>query len=194
MDVTVTDFGVSRLQSESLVERNRAWRLLYDANFESVYRLACRSGVLPAEAEEVSQKVFAIAYRKLGETHQIANLNAWLYGITLRVVRQHFRWQRVRRVKAWMLPESPGVIPNEAASPEAMAASAELQRKVSQVLASMSAKLRNVLVLTEIEDLRPKEAAEILAVPVNTVRSRRRLAQEDFRLRWQALSGRDNTP
>lgn len=194
MDATLTESEVSRLRSESEVERNRAWRRVYDESFDSVYRLACRSGVHTDEAEEICQKVFAIAHRKLGEAGMIANLQGWLYGITLRVVRQHFRWQRVRQVKAWVLPNAHGVVPAEMPSPEAAATHTELQEKVNQVLCNMSAKLREVLVLVEIEDLRPQEAAEILAIPVNTVRSRRRLAQEDFRRRWQALGEELSTP
>jgi RNA polymerase sigma-70 factor (ECF subfamily) len=185
MDAALTDCTVPQLQSQDTAERNRAWRQLYDANFSPVYRLACRSGVLPADAEEVVQKVFLVAHRKLNDTAEIKNLTGWLYGITLRVVSQHYRWKRVRKVKGWMLPDSDGVIPSQAVSPEAAATSAGVQMQVNQVMSAMSAKLRDVLVLIEIEDLRPQEAADILGIPVNTLRSRRRLAHEDFRRRWQ---------
>jgi len=185
MDAALTGGEVERLQSDNVAERNRAWREVYDANFAPVYRLICRSGVLPAEAEDLSQKVFCIAHRKLPDTRDLQNLSGWLYGIALNVVQEHYRWHRVRRVKAWLLPESDGVTPSDLPSPELTAERAELQRQIEKVMGGMSSKLRQVLVLLDIEDLRPQEAAAILGIPVNTVRSRRRLAHEEFSRSWQ---------
>jgi RNA polymerase sigma-70 factor (ECF subfamily) len=191
MDAALPDCELNRLQSDNVSERNRAWRALYDANFSNVYRLICRNGVMPAEAEDLCQKVFCIAHRKLPDTRQLHNLSGWLYGIALRVVSEHFRWHRVRRAKAWLLPDAPGTAPNEFASPEQLAGRDSLQVKINIILSGMSAKLRDVLVLLDVEDLRPQEAAEILGIPVNTVRSRRRLAQEEFRRRWQQVVGEE---
>jgi RNA polymerase sigma-70 factor (ECF subfamily) len=189
VDATLPDCEVTRLQSDNVAERNRAWRELYDANFSNVYRLICRNGVMPAEAEDLCQKVFIVAHRKLPDARDLHNVPGWLYGIALRVVSEHYRWQRVRRAKAWLLPEAPGTAPSELASPEQLASRDNMQSKINLILSGMSAKLRDVLVLLEIEDLRPQEAAEVLGIPVNTVRSRRRLAQEDFRRRWQQVVG-----
>lgn len=185
MDATLPNGEVSRLQSEDTAERNRAWRRLYEANFAPIYRLICRNGVRPSDAEDLSQKVFMIAHRKLAETREMHNVSGWLYGIAIRVVREHYRWQRVRRVKAWLLPDSDGTAPREMPTPEQLASSVDVQGQIAQVLEGMSSKLREVLVLLDIEDLRPQEAAEVLGIPVNTVRSRRRLAHEEFRRCWQ---------
>jgi RNA polymerase sigma-70 factor (ECF subfamily) len=69
--------------------------------------------------------------------------------------------------------------------PESDAAGLELQRRIHGVMGDLSSKLREVLVLTEIDGLRPQEAAEVLGIPVNTVRSRRRLAAEEFKRLWR---------
>jgi RNA polymerase sigma-70 factor (ECF subfamily) len=189
MDAALPDCEVARLQSDNVAERNLAWRELYDANFSNVYRLICRSGVMPSEAEDLCQKVFLVAHRKLPDTRELHNVSGWLYGIALRVVREHYRWHRVRRAKAWLLPDAPGTAPGETASPEHSAERGHLQGKIGFILGRMSTKLRDVLVLLDIEDLRPQEAAEILGIPVNTVRSRRRLAHEEFRRCWQEVVG-----
>jgi RNA polymerase sigma factor (sigma-70 family) len=70
------------------------------------------------------------------------------------------------------------------AGPESNTESEQARARVAEVLGRMSAKLRDVLVLVNLEGLGLHEAAEALGVSVNTVRSRRRLAQEDFRRRW----------
>jgi RNA polymerase sigma-70 factor, ECF subfamily len=171
------------LRSESVAERNRAWRQLYDEQFDGVYRFVCRCGVSDADAEDVTQRVFVIVHRRVDDLVAIENVGGWVRGVALRVVAEHHRWRRVRRLKAWFV--------NEAATPEAPDAgpenateSEEARERVAEVLSRMSAKLRDVLVLVDLEGLGLNEAAETLGVPVNTVRSRRRLAQEDFRRRW----------
>ncbi|HEY3499072.1 MAG TPA: sigma factor-like helix-turn-helix DNA-binding protein, partial [Polyangiaceae bacterium] len=44
----------------------------------------------------------------------------------------------------------------------------------------MSAKLRDALVLVELEEQTPREAAAILGIPLNTLRSRLLLARRQF--------------
>lgn len=173
----------SALRSESVAERNRAWRQLYDEQFEGVYRFVCRCGVPDADAEDVTQRVFLVVHRRLDDAIEIENVGGWVRGIALKVVAEHHRWRRVRRVKAWFVqeaatPEAPD------AGPENATESEEARQRVAEVLARMSSKLRDVLVLVDLEGLGLNEAAEALGIPVNTVRSRRRLAQEDFRRRW----------
>jgi RNA polymerase sigma-70 factor (ECF subfamily) len=84
-----------------------------------------------------------------------------------------------------MLPHGDGVIPNPEPPPDASVKNADLQAQVNWVLSGMSPKLREVLVLVEMEEMRPQDVAEILGIPSNTVRSRRRLAHEEFQRRWQ---------
>jgi RNA polymerase sigma-70 factor (ECF subfamily) len=188
MDATLAGCNVAALKSADGAEKTRAWVELYNATFASIYRFACRNGALPADAEEITQKTYLIAYRKLSENPSVDNITSWLYGIAIRVVREHYRWQRIRRLKAWMLPSSAGATPSEPKSPETTTEGAILHIRIHQVLSAMSSKLREVLVLVDIEDLDLQEAAKVLQIPVNTVRSRRRLAHEDFRRRWLALT------
>lgn len=172
------------LRSTNEFERNRAWRALFDQHFEDCYRLVRRSGVLEADAEELAQKAFLVAHRRLGEGLEIENVGGWLRCIVLHVVREHYRWRRVRRMKSWMLDSAPGATPGSTRDPEDDTAQRQLQSRIHTVMGELSTKLREALVLTEIEGLRPQEAAQILGIPVNTVRSRRRLATEEFRRLW----------
>ena len=174
------------LHSGNAVERDEAWRELFDRHFRRCYRLICQNGVLPADAEELTQKAFLVAHRRMEEVGEVENVGAWLHGIALKVVAEHYRWRKVRKLKAWMLPDLPGSTPAATITPEADASGREQRRRISHVMGQMSAKLREVLVLLEIEGLKPQEASEVLKIPVNTVRSRRRLAVEDFRKRWMS--------
>jgi RNA polymerase sigma-70 factor, ECF subfamily len=173
------------LRSASRLERDAAWRAVYDEHFEQVYRLACRFGVPLADVEDVVQRAFVVAHRRIQEIDEVRNVGAWLRAIVVRVVAEHRRWQRVRRLKQWVLRASAELEQSAAArTPERDAAAHEAQALVASVLARMSPKLRDVLVLLELEQLDLAETAETLAIPVNTVRSRRRLAREQFQRLW----------
>lgn len=168
------------LRSTSVGDRDAAWRALYDEHFAQVYRLVCRFGVPFADVEDVAQRVFVVAYRRVQEIDEVRNVGAWLRAIVVRVVAEHRRWLRVRRVKQWLLRASAEAERSPQRDPERDAAARQAQRTVAAVLAQMSPKLRDVLVLLELEQLELRDAAETLGIPVNTVRSRRRLAREQF--------------
>ena len=173
------------LRSKSATERDRAWRVLYQEHVDRIYRMVCRFGVEPGEVEDITQKTFIIAHQRMQEVESVENVGAWLRGIAVKVIGHHRRWSGVRRVKRWLVQATFG---DEAAAPpdtpEEGVASQEDQAKVRAVLEEMSPKLREVLVLTEIEDCQPAEVAQILGIPVNTVRSRKRLAKEEFQRLW----------
>ncbi len=178
------------LRSPEVREQVPAWREIYEREFDKCYRLAVRSGIVPAEAEEVVQKVFMVALRRQSEFEQVENTGAWLRKITLNVIAEHYRWRRVRRMKAWVLGSVAGASPTALVGPEDAAERAELQRRVGEVLGAMSSKLRDALVLIDMEGLKPQEAARVLGCPTNTVRSRRRLAVLEFEKRWRSLDQR----
>jgi len=181
---TVTPGVTPGLRSASKLERDAAWRALYDEHFDPVYRLVCRLGVPLGDVEDVVQRAFVVAHRRIQQIEEVRNTGAWLRAIALRVVAEHRRWQRVRRVKHWVLRTSAEVDRAAASTPEREAATHEAQALVAALLARMSPKLRDVLVLLELEQLDLAETAESLGIPLNTVRSRRRLARAQFQRLW----------
>jgi RNA polymerase sigma-70 factor, ECF subfamily len=178
---------VADLRSIDLSDRERAWRELYAQYFDSIYRLVCRFGVPMTDVEDITQSVFVRAHKRVQEVAEVRDVGAWLRGIAVRAVAEHLRWRRVRRVKQWLVRASAET--QAVRTPEAQAASAQAERLVGEVLAEMSGKLRSALVLLDIEECSLEEAAQILGIPLNTVRSRRRLAREQFERLWTARTG-----
>jgi len=180
---------VALLRSDVTSERDEAWRALFDAHYDRVYRLVCRFGVAPMDVEDVVQRAFEIAYDRIREVDDVREAPAWLRGIVVRVVSHHRRWRRVREAKRWLLRDScAGERPPVIGPDRVAAAAAELER-VREVLDSMSAKLRDVFVLCCVEQCTPREAAEALDIPLNTARSRRRLARKQFETLWTQRYG-----
>jgi RNA polymerase sigma-70 factor, ECF subfamily len=165
---------------------------LYARYFELVYRFVGRYGVRSADIEDLVQRVFMVVHGRSSELGSLERPDAWLRSITVRVVRHYYRWQRVRRAHAWVVRHSWAGRGIDERTPEQTLVSDESLERLRAVLEQMSPKLRDTLVLVEIEELLPREAAEVLGVPLNTVRSRRALARAEFRRLWH-LSAEDGT-
>ncbi len=192
MDLAHTETDRPALASDCKVERERAWRLLYQGNFDRIYRLVCRLGVAGAEVEDVVQQVFTIAFRKIDAQERVDNPNAWLYGIAIRVVRDHHRWRRVRRLKQSLLDATVRASAAPPQNPEAETKAAQTHQRVAEILQLMSPKLREVLVLSDIEECGPSEVADVLGIPVNTVRSRKQRARVAFQALWEQRHGKES--
>jgi len=164
-------------------DRDAVWATLYERHFDDVYRLVRRGGVAAAEGEDVTQRVFLRVYDLLAHTSEVVHPHAWLRAITLRVVSEHHRFWRLRRVKRWMLELAAG-LRSTADTPEDQVGASEQQERVAEIVAQMSPKLREVIVLCDLEELEAAEVAPILGIPQNTVRSRRLLAREQFARLW----------
>jgi RNA polymerase sigma-70 factor, ECF subfamily len=153
-----------------------AWKELYDAHFDFVFRVARRLGTPEGEAEDVAHDVFVIVYRKL-DTFEGGRLTTWLYRITANVVSGRHRRRRVRRafesLKVWVGGEVPE-------SPEQVAIQKSATRAVERVLERMAPKKREVFALYELEGLPGEEIAERLNCPINTVWTRLHHARKEF--------------
>ena len=179
----------ARLRTQTEETREEAWRSFYTDYFDYLYRLVTRYGVQNGEIEDLCQQVFIIAHRKIIAGEEIEFPKAWLRSIAVRVVSDRRRWRKVRQVKQWLLESNSKEQRPVPSTPEEDASATQLQDQIGATLRKLSPKLRDVLVLCDIEECSLSEAAESLQIPVNTVRSRRRLARESFQKYWIAQEG-----
>lgn len=159
----------------------RLWRELYDQNVGWVFGLLGRLGVAEGDRADLAQRAFELAFRKGKAGLPPEEVGPWLRGAVVNLVRNHRRWQRVRRASAWIVE---GLFATK--SPDAHAA-LETRTHVSMVLDRMPPTLRDALVLADIEDLHIEEVARLLRVPLNTARWRRTRAREVFRELFREL-------
>lgn len=164
------------------------FQVFYRQHFDAVTHFVLRFGIHSDDAEDLVQRVFIVVYRQLEAGEAIDRPEAYLRAIALRVVREHFRWWRVRKAAQWLVELSWAGRSEDELTPERHALSTESFRRVQSVLYRMSQKLRETIVLLEMEDLSPREASELLNVPMNTLRSRRALAREEFKRLWGGMS------
>jgi RNA polymerase sigma-70 factor (ECF subfamily) len=146
-----------------------AFAAIYERYRTVVYRFARLMSGSPATAEDVTQEVFVTLIRTLPryEPHR-AGLLTYLYGVARNVTRNRLR--RDRRFVA--LETAVEEKPSGADDPCAAAShSQQLSQLRSSVLA-LPSRYREVVILYDIHGLSYAETAQVLHVPVGTVRSR----------------------
>ena len=114
-------------------------------------------------AEELAQEVFLHLYQNLSSIQSSAHLKYWLRRVTTHRCIDHSRRQKSRHEIALEDVAEPAVA---SSSPDLM-----LSDRLQKTVASLPEKQRMIVVLRYQEDLGPAEIAELLKMPVNTVKS-----------------------
>jgi RNA polymerase sigma-70 factor, ECF subfamily len=144
------------------------------------------------EARDVSQEAFLKAYRGLPGFKGDARFSSWLYQIALNLCRD-----RLRRRKGREFVSLDDVAPVVRSGPSVadVVESRDLARRVASAVEALSADQREVIVLKEYEGLTFPEIAEVLGIPVSTVKTRlyRGLVQLRALLEMRGLGAQETT-
>jgi RNA polymerase sigma-70 factor (ECF subfamily) len=127
------------------------------------------------DASEVLQDAFVLAYTKLGSFRGNSQFYTWMYRVALNQACSHRRRTTRRRdeMSVEQLRELSGTEPVDSSlQPEQTLVRTEQAELVQTALAEISDEHREILVLREMEDYSYETIAEILELPVGTVRSR----------------------
>ena len=142
-----------------------------------VWRSLRRWGVSECEADDASQQVFLVAYRRLADIAP-ASERAFLLQTALRVAADFRRSRERRREEAG---HDLAAVADTTANPEDLLDKRRARALLDSALAAMATDLRTVFVLFEIEELTMAEIAAVVDIPPGTVASRLRRAREVFR-------------
>ncbi len=132
-------------------------------HYDAVYRF-CARRIGPDRAADVSQETFITANRVLKNFRAESAVRTWLLGIANNECRRANRQARCGPSFVELDPMRHGEESHE--SP------AIAQHVLAGALAQLSEDHREVVLLHELEGLTYDEAAEVLGVPVGTVKSR----------------------
>lgn len=124
--------------------------------------------------DDLVQEVFLRVWKGLPKLKQRDNFSTWLYRITWNVAadqRQAFAQQRLFNSKL-TIEENFSVDANSKISVDFDLMQMHYQDLVKRGLEKLSFEHRSVLVLHDLEDLPQKDVAQILGVPIGTVKSR----------------------
>jgi RNA polymerase sigma-70 factor, ECF subfamily len=169
-----------------------AIRELMAANNQRLFRAAWSVLKDRHEAEEAVQSAYMKAFGAIGDFAGRSALSTWLTRIVVNEALGRLRSERRRRAALEL--EGVAVLDHyrealmrgsEPAAPDATLAREQLRRLLEQAIGSLPASFRTVFVLREVEGLSVEEAAEVLAIPVATVKTRLHRARHRLR---QALA------
>ncbi|HSV72480.1 MAG TPA: sigma-70 family RNA polymerase sigma factor [Chthonomonadales bacterium] len=163
------------LDDRELVRRTqsgdrRAFEQLLDRYEARIYRMALRTTGNPADAEDVTQEIFLGIHRSIGSFRSQSALSTWVYRVALNHCLEHRRKRRLDTVT--MEDEMQIASARREDDPVACATQTELAARVNAAIGSLSGKHRDVVLLHEMQGLTYQECAEVLNVPVGTVKSR----------------------
>jgi RNA polymerase sigma-70 factor (ECF subfamily) len=116
----------------------------------------------PSSAEELAQDVFLQLHSALNGLESDEHVKFWLRRVTAHRCIDHRRRRRPQQVSLEEAPELS--IPETGGDPL-------LARRLRQYVASLPEKPRLVMILRYQEDMSPEDIAEVLAIPVATVKS-----------------------
>lgn len=137
-----------------------------------------RLGGPGVDAQDAAQDVLMLLMDRVGQVYTPEQFRAWLFGVTRRVLARH---RRSGWVKRWWGESAVEPADTESKGPERFAEMSQTSRLVQQVLGGLAIHHREVIVLCDLEHRTDEEVAELLSVPVGTVKSRLRRARIAFR-------------
>ena len=159
---TSTDAGREAFEREAL------------AHLDTLYRAALRLSGDPSRAEDLVQDTMLRAFRAWKSFRPGSNARAWL----LTILRNTFinDYRRARREPVAMdLDVAEALASRDRlpdADPEGEFFSRIVDRKVLEAVNALAPEFREVLVLSDMEGLAYADIAEMLEIPVGTVKSR----------------------
>ena len=173
---------------ETLVRRYR----------RELYHFLARFVGDPALAEDVFQEAFLQVHLSAGGFDVTRRLKPWLFTIAANKARDALR-SRSRRPAA-ELDAKVGIggddatrfvdlMPTDVPQPAERIQNQETATAVQNIVRQMPDNLRVVLLLSYFQEFPYKDIAEILNVPLGTVKSRLHVAVKDFARRWKAAFG-----
>jgi RNA polymerase sigma-70 factor, ECF subfamily len=172
-----------------LIQRFRAGEVgafegLVERYYQRIDRLAQQVVRHPLAAEDITQEVFLRAYRALPRFRGEASFYSWLYRIAINLCFNYLREQANRLSTV----EDPDVsaLP-VAADPSALLEHQERERLVRGAIDALPPHYRVAIILRDLEGFSYQEIAEILGIPLGTVKSRINFGKHLLREALRAL-------
>ena len=148
---------------------------------QPIYNFVYRQVRHHEDAQDLVQRIFVKAYEKLDLLRDDTRFKSWLYSIALNLCRDEFRRNKNKQHISFddyeSIPAMKGLNNNCPADEEDNSGPSNLHKKevcklIEQALDQIPVEQREIVILKELQELKFTEIAEVLNLPVNTVKSR----------------------
>lgn len=181
------------LSDSQIIERTlggepEAFNMLVRRWERQIYGLTLRMLGRDEEAKDATQETFLSAYRNLSKFRGEAKFSSWIYRIALNICNTKLRGRVKGTISIEEQREDGGI--EIAADLDDLGDNIQQQqvtRHVRRALQAIPAEMRQVIIMKEYEGLKFSEIAEILGIPVSTVKTRMYTGLAELRKRLAHL-------
>lgn len=161
----------------------KAFETIYSLQFNHIYYIAMQYTKSREAAEDVAQDVFIDVYRSLNQLDTPEHFNAWVNRVVYHTFLKSIRSKQIS-MRVHMAEENFECYIHDdlQLTPDEVFHHNQVSEDVEEVFDSLAIELQEVARLTFYDELTNKEVADILEIPIGTVKSRlnrvRTLARE----------------
>lgn len=166
------------LSDSQIIERTLggepdAFNLLVRRWERQIYGLTLRMLGRDEEAKDATQETFLSAYRNLSKFRGEAKFSSWIYRIALNICNTRLRSRSKTTISIDEQRETIGFeLAAEMDDLGDVIQREEVTRHVRRALQGLPFEMRQVIIMKEYEGLKFSEIAEVLAIPISTVKTR----------------------
>ena len=182
------DLSDSQIIERTLGGEPEAFNLLVRRWERHIYGLTLRMLGRDEEAKDATQETFLSAYRNLSKFRGEAKFSSWIYRIALNICNTKLRSRTRGAISLEEQWEATGF--ELAAETDDLSGSIQqeqITRHVRRALQGLPAEMRQVIIMKEYEGLKFAEIADILGIPISTVKTRMYTGLTELRKRLEHL-------
>ncbi|MBT9169787.1 MAG: ECF RNA polymerase sigma factor SigE [Actinobacteria bacterium] len=167
-----------------LSQDKRALQELVHRYQNPIYNFARRLLGNQEDAFDVTQETFVRLINSAHTFKGLSRFSTWLFSIAANLCRDHLRERK--KLVLWendLEEKNPAglILTEDLPSAEEIIEAQELREELTRKLDQLSPKLREAIVLVDIQELKYAEIAEMLGISIGTVKSRVSRAREELR-------------
>ena len=149
-----------------------------------LYRCVIKNIDHPDDAADITQQAFAEAARTIATFRGDSKLSTWLFGIAMNMVRNYLS-RAPHRVHKFETDESLIGLPSSELDPSDSLSQRELLSLAEKAFGDLPNEMSEVLGLVAVDEISYQDAADILHIPLGTVRSRVSRARAVLRAQFE---------
>jgi RNA polymerase sigma-70 factor (ECF subfamily) len=156
-----------------LLERDQEilFRDLIDQHQRRLYRFVIKYIDHPDDAADITQQAFVEAARTIASFRGDSKLSTWLFGIAMNMVRNYLS-RAPHRVYKFETDEILVSVAGSSLDPSDTLEQKQILELVAVAFSDLPDEMSEVLGLVAIDEISYQDAAEMLSIPLGTVRSR----------------------
>ena len=137
-------------------------------NVKNVIRLITKQ-----DNEDLEQEVFIKAWKNIDKYEERGSFKSWISTVAKNVSKDYLKSARYKNDENTTSDELVlATIKDKKSSPESMSIASERQKKIINAIESLKPKMKEVIMLCEINGYTYEEASKKLNCPIGTIKSR----------------------